>query len=137
MIGNETLFYNSDAVKECYSYCPNECNVMSFEMRVNSAQYPNKAYLQLDKSIDGIFTLWQSSDSFPIRQSTSMVNIYYESKEYTITKETPQFSIDYLIANLGGNLSLFSGLSFLTCVEFIELALSSLLIMVCINFHNS
>ena len=53
------------------------------------------------------------------------IYIYYESRDYTLIQETPQYTLDYLVGNLGGNLSLFSGMFFLAIVEFIELALSS------------
>ena len=48
-------------------------------------------------------------------------SIYYESLEYTLINQKSKMDVFDLISNIGGNLGLFIGISFLSLAEFIEL----------------
>ena len=50
-----------------------------------------------------------------------MVNIYYDSMTYVSIDEQPSLTFDILLANIGGNFGLFTGMSILSFVEFIEI----------------
>jgi hypothetical protein len=84
---------------------------LQYELQASQAQFPNQWY----------------TDEFGIdkeEESPLAVNIFYETMEYQVITETPQFTFDYLVANIGGYLSLFTGMSFLTFIEFFELIAS-------------
>ena len=114
MVSADKEYHNSDAIKECYSQCPNECNKLLYELQVSQSRFPNQWF----------------TDAFLIDKEESSplaVNIFYETLEYQLITETPQFTFDYLVANIGGYLSLFTGMSFLTFIEFFELIASPIL----------
>jgi hypothetical protein len=51
------------------------------------------------------------------------VNIFYDSLSYVETTESPQMDLISLLASIGGNLSLFLGVSVLSLFELVEVAL--------------
>jgi hypothetical protein len=56
------------------------------------------------------------------RESVTRVNIFYESLSYTVSTETPQMDFVSLLANIGGNLGLFLGVSLFSICELVEVA---------------
>ena len=59
-------------------------------------------------------------DAATVEKSIEDVNIFYESLSYTETTESPQMNIVSLLASIGGNLSLFLGVSVFSLGEIIE-----------------
>jgi hypothetical protein len=55
--------------------------------------------------------------------------VYFEDSAYTSISEIPKMSFLDLIANIGGNLGLFIGISFLSFAEFIELLIEIFIIL--------
>lgn len=51
-----------------------------------------------------------------------MINIYYKQMYYTLVEDTPKLTLDLLVSLIGGNISLFVGMSVLSFIEFFELA---------------
>ena len=49
-------------------------------------------------------------DESVILQSFVKLNIFYETLSYTNSEESPQWDIVSLVASIGGNLGLFTGL---------------------------
>jgi hypothetical protein len=92
-----------DVVENCSQYCPLECDSITYE----TSLYSNK--LDLENVI-----------SF---------SIYYESLEYTLIDQKSKMNVFDLISNIGGNLGLFIGISFLSLAEFIELLIEIIYIM--------
>jgi hypothetical protein len=62
-------------------------------------------------------------DSNTARESLVKFNIYYDSLSYKLSSETPQVNIVSLLASVGGNLSLFLGVSVFSLCEIVEVAL--------------
>jgi hypothetical protein len=52
-----------------------------------------------------------------VKDSMIRLNIFYDSLSYSMTEESPQWTITNLIATLGGNLGLFMGLGLLSLGE--------------------
>ena len=92
-----------DVVENCSQYCPLECDSITYE----TSLYSNK--LDLENVI-----------SF---------SIYYESLEYTLIDQKSKMNVFDLISNIGGNLGLFIGISFLSLAEFIELLIEIIYIV--------
>jgi len=57
------------------------------------------------------------------------IRIYYDKASYTRINEIPKIEIVDLIANIGGNLGLFLGVSFLSFAEIFELIFETFLIL--------
>ena len=51
------------------------------------------------------------------------VNIFYESLSYMESTESPKMNIVSLLASMGGNLSLFLGVSVFTLAEIVEVVI--------------
>lgn len=62
-------------------------------------------------------------------------NIYYSDLSYTFIEESPYWDLFLLLSNIGGNLGLFVGMSFLSFVEIFELFFELIEILV-IDFIN-
>ena len=58
------------------------------------------------------------------------INVYYESLDYTNINQVAKMDEWDLISNIGGNLGLFIGFSFLNLVELIELIIEIIIISV-------
>ena len=68
-----------------------------------------------------------------VKKTTAMVNVFYGSLDYTLVEESASLTFDMLVANIGGNLGLFTGMSLLSFVELIELILSILFVFICVE----
>jgi hypothetical protein len=59
-----------------------------------------------------------------IKNSIIKFSVLYQSMSYTISTESPTLDVIGLLAYIGGTLGLFLGISVLTFVEFVEIALA-------------
>ncbi len=59
-----------------------------------------------------------ASDYF--RNTNINVNIFYDSLSYTESIESPRIDLVSLLASIGGNLSLFLGVSFFSLFEIVQ-----------------
>ena len=57
-----------------------------------------------------------------LRNNIARLIIYYEDIDYQLIQEIPTVSVINLIANIGGMLGLFMGMSCLSFIEFLEMA---------------
>ena len=105
----------------CLPRCPLECNSTKLT-------YTTTAYSMLgDIYVDAIKDNANLSADFIDRpidaesalQSIVQLNVFYNSLAYTLVEETSQWDVFSLIANLGGNLGLFLGVSFFSLCEMI------------------
>jgi hypothetical protein len=58
-------------------------------------------------------------DAETARKSVAQIYIFYYSLSYTLSNEMPKMDIVSLLASIGGNLSLFMGVSFFSICEII------------------
>ena len=69
--------------------------------------------------------------SYSYLQSTlSKINIFYQEMTYTSISESPALLIEDLIAFIGGNLGLFLGMSLLSVIEFIDMFVQFIFILI-------
>lgn len=64
------------------------------------------------------------------KESVSSVTVTFKQIKYTEIVEMPIMTAVDLISSIGGTMGLFIGFSFMICVEFIELAVSALIILI-------
>ena len=112
-------FYNTNNVLECYDACPIECKSVSYTFQTRMASYPTEWYAeQMNKFKFKFFNLTDTfftytNDPNPeltfefIQNTTAMVNIFYDSMQFTTITESPMLPFEVLLANIGGNLGTF------------------------------
>jgi hypothetical protein len=115
----------------CLPLCRLECNQTLYETSVSfkqliGAQY--KAFIMSKSNLLADF-INRSLDLTQIEKSIVRVNIYYESLSYTLSSELPQMDIVALLANIGGNLGLFLGVSFFSLCELVEMMIEAFFIL--------
>jgi len=92
-------------IYETCSDCPEECDSIKYET---------------SHSITKLSTQYEDFKNFSI-ENLVCFTIYYESLQYTVIDQIAQMNVFDLISNIGGNLGLFIGISFLSFAELIEL----------------
>ena len=95
--------------KSLESDCPLECDSIKYEIS-------------------------HSFNKLIIKNETSLSNkvqfiVFYERPEYTVIDQIAQMTVFDLMSNIGGNLGLFIGISFLSFAEIIELLVEIILII--------
>ena len=97
-------FYQS-----CISLCPPECDSIKYETFYS-------------------FTKFDTTDTRKTDDYATFA-IYFNSLDYTVIDQIPKMNGLDLISNIGGNLGLFIGISFLSLAELIELFIEILIIL--------
>lgn len=107
-------------VTECLLACPEECNKQSFNVFTHFSQYPNDLYASFMTSYySKLATLNLSNQD--LKESVLMLNVNYETMTTTIIEEISELSFPTLLGNLGGQLGLLLGMSFLSFIELFEM----------------
>lgn len=130
--------------RDCFEYCPYECESVYYDVSFTSAQFPSRYYykkiIKADKEqfFANVFNVSSNENvTFDmISQSVVSFFIYFDQIRVLQMTESPTTQVVYLIANIGGTLGLFIGVSLLSFVELIELMaeLGFILIQNRINF---
>jgi hypothetical protein len=100
-----TNFTKNDLVEKCSDYCPLECDSMSFSYSISYNR---------------------SDDSF---YQVTEIYVYYRNLKYTSITQQAKMKWAQLISNLGGYLSLFVGLSFVSLLEITEIFMEIVFIL--------
>lgn len=119
---------------QCEQQCPAECSLVSYDKTISYANFPTyNYYLNLinDKA-DYFEMIFGTSDVYydVVHKSFSSVFIYYDELKLTKQTEDPSQTLIDLIANIGGTLGLFAGVSVLTFAEFVEVIVEALVALI-------
>jgi hypothetical protein len=118
-------FFSQDVKKICSNECPLECETMSYSTSVSSLSYPSEAYasaLMKNPKVQAKFGDNTSAITYErLKKTLVALNIYYETLSYKKLIEVEKLNFVDLIANIGGTLGLFLGMSFLSFIELIDL----------------
>ena len=124
-------------VEECDQFCLNECDHVFFSKTFTTATYPTPWYANLllqRNSLNDIMrynNLNTSILSYSYLQSTlSKINVFYQEMTHTSISESPALLIEDLIAFICGNLGLFLGMSLLSIIEFIDMFVQFIFILI-------
>ncbi len=112
-------FILGDINSICRPLCPLECDTIKYEISNSFTKLSEnefKSFFQINTSINNV--IW--------------LNIYYENLEYTSISQVAHMDVLDLISNIGSNLSLFIGISFISLAEIVEILVEIL----CIFFEN-
>lgn len=114
---NRDSFYNSHVYEICDRYCPTECDHVKYVTTTSAANYPTIWYTNLLRQQLNML----NESYYYIKESTLKVNIFYDDLVFTTSIEVPAVRIEDELANIGGHLGLFLGMSVLSIVELFEL----------------
>ena len=103
----------------CSEYCPNECYSIDYNVVSHHLVYPN--YFDSLLLHNWSQKVGQSVSLSEIPDVFLEVSVNYHSMQYTVTEEVIKMMQSDLLANFGGLLGLFLGMSFLSFVEIIDL----------------
>jgi hypothetical protein len=117
-------------VKEiCSIYCPLECDSIRYDLTISKSKFLIDNFIFQMKS--GQYPINEFFDRITLKdtQNIVVVSINYKELEYTNIKEIPKMDFFDLISNIGGNLGLFIGISFLSFAEIIEFLIEAIYII--------
>lgn len=106
----KNLFIN-DKLK-CLSACRQPCTEEVIQKTISSSEWPSKAYRKFLSSQHGTSN---GSDS------AMLLNIFYNELNYERIEEEFSYGMIKLLADIGGQLGLWVGISVITCCEVLEL----------------
>ena len=107
---------------ECLPQCPLECKSAKFNYDYSFNELLGEAYVEKIKenaNLSGDFIQRNIGDLNTIKASVVSLKIFYESLAYRVTSESPQMDVTSLVANIGGNLGLFLGVSLFSLSEIV------------------
>jgi hypothetical protein len=93
----------------CFKDCPLECDSIHYRIQHNSFKVSDK------------FLNTSTNYSHEMKDDLVFISISYAKKSYDLIKQIPKMKAFDLVSSVGGTLSLFIGVSFLTFVEIIEI----------------
>ena len=138
-------FYKQDINKICSPFCPLECNDVTYSLSVSHSNFPNPQYAEFLKKQPIIQSKFQNSkfshndslkiDNYELKNSIVAITLYYDDLKYTVISQHSKMSFEDLLANIGGQLGLFIGISFLSFVEIFD-ALVQVIFLVCEQSHK-
>ena len=111
--------------------CPLECDSVRYDVSISFSKIILEGYKNYLKENDLLsflnpkFKLLTENDS----KNLAAINIFYNDLEYTRISQLPKMDFFDLISNIGGNLGLFIGISFLSFAEIIELFIETFYIL--------
>ena len=121
-------------IAECLKQCPHECNSVTYSQRVSFSEYPSRNYMEFliknNVYLSNVLfppdqhdpnTTSRFDDLVLARDSLAKIFVYFDEIKYTKISEEISVTFFDLIANIGGTLGLFIGISLLSFVELFEL----------------
>lgn len=112
--------------KLCSNECPLECESISYSQSTSTSSFPPRSYaddILNDTVMLSRFDANKKIDYNFLKEHLLSVNIYFDALQSTRIEEFKQVEFFDLIANIGGTLGLFIGISLLSFVELVELIL--------------
>ena len=122
---------NSDINDLCKNECPLECDSVNYDTSYTSSKFSKKRLLKNIKR--NFFKQYFNDLAKNLTEEdldrVTIITVYYSDFSYKSIIEIPKMDFIDLIANIGGNLGLFIGVSFLSFAEIIELILEIFFIL--------
>ena len=138
-VENEFLQRSEELIgKRCLPMCPLQCTRSLFRTSMSSSDLVGHWFLKDIRSNGNLledFLVKKQQQANRVltadlaKKSVLRVNVYYESLSYTISTESPKMDIAGLLANIGGTISLFLGVSVLSVFELVECLIEIYFIM--------
>ena len=125
LTATKKTFSQSDFYQvNCESECPLECYSDSFDYSLSASELISKNYLDyLNSNSTNLSRDFENMtlDTETARRSFVWANVFYKSLSYELSTESPQLIAITLIANIGGYLGLFLGVSVFSLFEPVQI----------------
>jgi hypothetical protein len=130
---NQSDLIDFEAIEIVYNmsfvdmYCPIECESIVYKLAVSNDEFPTRRFYaeairERSAYFERLFGVSASSITYEMfKRSYTSVFIYYEQLVVTYVKEEPVMQLVNLVADLGGTIGIFLGVSLVSVVELIEL----------------
>jgi hypothetical protein len=107
----------------CLGLCPLECNQTKYTTFLSSLQLTGDYYYHLIRKKSNLLNDYVRQELNKEMAAKSIVrfSISYDSLAYDMTEETVKLKLVDLISSIGGNLSLFMGISIFSICEILEI----------------
>lgn len=107
----------------CSDQCPIECDYSYFNVFKSVSSFPSYSYAKYLLSNETFRSKYpyENVSMNQVRDSVLSLNVYFDSSNFERIEELPESNFGSLLGNLGGQLGLFLGVSFLTFAELIEI----------------
>ena len=113
--------------------CPLECEDSRFTYHYSMSTYPTSSYVRklinMSSYLNSMYPNYTDLNFNEIRNNILAFKIYYDEMKEIVYNEIQKNDIFDLIANTGGTIGLFLGLSLLSFVEIIEMVANILIII--------
>ena len=105
--------------RDCLPLCPLECNQTLYKTSSSFSQLIGYQFIFNIMNNSNLISdfINRTIDAATAEKSVVKVNVYYSSLGYTEITESPQMDIVSLLADIGGNLGLFLGVSAFSLAE--------------------
>lgn len=114
-------FY-TNKISECFKECPDECELIKFDLTTSVSSYPSKFYAELMLEKQKIYSGKQGFSSLKhIKETALAIDVNFGDISYLSIEDIPSKSFDQLLSEIGGILGLCMGCSLLSLVEIVEL----------------
>ena len=103
--------------------CPLECNKTEFKTSLSTVRLIGETYAKYineNKNLSSDFS-YKPLSAEQAEKSFLNVRISYDSLSFTLSTESPKLDLVSLLANIGGTLGLFLGVSALSLCELVEI----------------
>ncbi|XP_067660433.1 acid-sensing ion channel 5-like [Haliotis asinina] len=112
----ERFMQNVEILTSCGCQVP--CSFETYDAKVSSAKFPSDVTLAL------ILELGIAPDEAFVRENLLEIRVYYEQLIVQSTQQTPRYTTETIIGNLGGQMGICLGASILTLTELGEFLLN-------------
>jgi len=107
--------------EKCAKYCPIKCDSMSFSITPFFKPFPSHGNISNKTKIENNIQRFNTYEE--VNKHLVILVIYYKELQYTLVKKEAKTETFNFVANFGGIMGLFLGVSFLSFVEIIEIFL--------------
>ena len=114
-------FRKRDQFEKCAKYCPLECDSVSYSITPNQKALLGSGNISEKHIIINSFNLSNITTYEEPRKHYIQIVVYYKELEYTLISKEPQTESFSFVSKIGGILSLFLGISFLSLIEIFEI----------------
>ena len=108
----------------CLDMCPLECNRTRIKTDFSFASLNDEFYWRLLHDSKQLQSDYVTRKEFSRERAAKMfvsLNMFYDTLSYELSEETAKINLVDLVASIGGNLSLFLGVSVFGLFEIVEI----------------
>ena len=125
---DEYMKFIQESKLKCVKDCPLECEETIYNHALSSADYPTENGYQILKS-DHHFSRYNNLTFEKFKERSLMVKIFYSKLSYLTVSQIKKVEFMELLATIGGLLGFFIGMSLLSFMEFVEIIIEVMLIV--------